>query len=789
MNMKKNVIRGSLDSLIITDKKPAKTWEEAYPIGNGSKGAMIFGGTDKETICLNDDTLWSGYPMDVFKGEGLVSLDRAKSMLREGKYVEADKEISNNFTCYATQAYMPIGNLMIDFISANGNFHKYKRSLNLENAVYSSEYIREDVQYKSVAFASYPANAIVYRIEATKNGEDANCLFVQVRFESSLYSKTYTDGNVLCLEGECPVTANQNILITDRKTLYFDEPEKRGMRFVARAEVKTDGTIVNKYNHNILKIDAATYIEIRITDATSFNGYQKHPFVEGKDYREECRKLQQAISSMDYSQLLQDHIKDYTSYFNRVTIDLGSDRRSKLPTAERLLHYAKGQSDKALLALLFNFGHYLTISASRTNSEPMNLQGIWNRHFSAPWHSNYTLNINAEMNYFPTLAVNLTEMYQPFLHMIEELSKAGEETAKRLYGADGWCCHHNTDLWRHTAPVCGDALYSFWNASGGWLCNHLMEYYEYTLDKEYLKEKVYPIMQGAVKFYLSQLKTQDGYRIIFPSTSPENLFVCESGESSVSETTEMTMAIVRELFKNYVKVCEILGENDDVLKQVKNEIPLLMPTKIGTDGRILEWYGEQKEKSIHHRHISHLYSLHPGHAITPEGTPELFEACKKVLAVRGDGGTGWSLAWKSNCYARLRDGDHVLKLLNLQLAPQEPIYSIRMNGGGTYPNLFCAHPPFQIDGNFGMLNAIAEMFLQSDTDTIHIIPALPSDFKNVAIKGLRAKGNRTVSIKVHDGQLVYCKIQGTLPQKIMANGKDVTQRFTPVSNGWVMTVT
>lgn len=771
----------SADSLRLTDKKPAVFWDEAYPIGNGSKGAMIFGGAEKEIICLNDDTLWSGYPMDRFKGDGKASLDRVKKLVREGKYAEADKEASERFACYASQSYMPLGDIVIEFTASSEKVSGYKRVLDLASAVCTSEYRRSGVRYKSVSFASHPANAIIYRIEATENGESAKVINASLKFCSKLLSRSYTKGNLLCLEGECPVTSGQNIDRTDRKTLYFDDPEKRGIRFMAMAEILTDGAISSRDDG--INVGNAGYLEVRITDATSFNGYKKHPFTEGKDYRSECEKLKNSISGIDHSRLMQEHIKDYSKYFNRVAIDLGTSGKAGVSTKDRMLRYAQGEEDKALPALLFNFGRYLTIAASRKGSEAMNLQGIWNSHFMAPWHSNYTVNINTEMNYFPTLAVGLKEMYQPLLRLIEEVSEAGVETAKRQYGSDGWCCHHNTDLWRHTEPVSGQATWLFWNGVGGWFCHHLMEYYEYTLDKKFLKEKARPIMAGAAKFYLSQLETVNGYRVIYPATSPENRYLCEGGSSAVSETTEMSMAIVRELFGNYVKVCDILGERDEVLEQIKAELPLLMPTMIGSDGRILEWYGEHEEKEVHHRHVSHLYSLHPGHAITPEKTPKLAQACRKTLEVRGDEGTGWSLAWKSNFFARLRDGDHVLKLIKRQLWLQEPMDTVRMGGGGTYPNLFCAHPPFQIDGNFGALSGITEMFLQSETEAVHIIPALPSEFENVGVKGLKAKGNRTVTVKVRGGKLVYCKITGSAPERITVRGEDMTGKFIPVSDG------
>ena len=409
----------------------------------------------------------------------------------------------------------------------------------------------------------------------------------------------------------------------------------------------------------------------------------------------------------------------------------------------------------------------------------MNLQGIWNPHFFAPWHSNYTVNINTEMNYFPTLAVGLAECYEPMLRLIKEVSESGKATAERFYGAEGWVCHHNTDLWRHTHPVAGMTVWLFWNACGAWLCRHLYEYYEYTLDEGYLKKTVYPIMRECARFYLSQLEdSEDGYRIIFASTSPENRFVCENGLSALSETTEMTMAAVRELFGSLVKAADLIGEDDEVVASVRKELPRLRPTMIGSDGRILEWYGEMKEREITHRHVSHLYGLHPSDQISPLKTPELAEACKKTLAVRGDDGTGWSLAWKCNFFARLMEGDHALLLLKQQLRLCDVSATVYTKGGGSYPNLMCAHPPFQIDGNFGATSGIVEMLLQSSVDEIHLMPALPTEWKDLKATKFRAKGRRSVSFKVNNGELSECKIYGSKPERILLKGVDITDRFT-----------
>ena len=776
----KKIMR-SADSILLTEKRPARIYDEAYPIGNGAKGAMVFGGTEKEILALNDDTLWSGYPMDRFMGDGYDSLEKAKALIIEGKYVEADREISENFSCYCSQSYMPLGNLEIEFLKTIGEVRSYKRTLDLSRAVFSAKYYRGETKYEETVFASFPANAIIYRLSASTAG----AVNASIKFTSALYSKTYTEKNIIYLEGECPVTSRQNIDRTDRKQLYFDEPEKRGIRFMAMADLRTDGGISSKLDH--LEVHGASFIEIRIVDSSSFNGHTKHPFTEGKDFSADCKKLHAAILGADYSTLFKEHVKDYSKYFSRLTLDLGSNRRSAIPTSERMIRYQKGSEDKALPALLFNFGRYLTIAASRPGSEAMNLQGIWNDQFDAPWHANYTVNINTEMNYFATLAVGLREMYQPLLRLIEEVSQAGKETAERLYHTSGWCCHHNTDLWRHTQPVRGTACWLFWNAAGGWFCHHLMEYYEYTLDNKFLREKAYPIITGAVKFYLSQLTDKDGYRIVLPSTSPENSFICENGTSAVAETTEMTMAIVRELFGNYVKICETLDKSDEILEKVKSELPSLIPTMVGSDGRVLEWYGEREEQEVHHRHVSHLYALHPGHAITPEKTPELADACRKTLEVRGDEGTGWSLAWKSNFFARLGDGDHAFSLIKRQLRLNSPFSTdvIYTGGGGTYPNMLCAHPPFQIDGNFGAMSGIAEMLLQSELDAVHILPALPSELSSIGVKGICAKGKRSATIKVDGGKLIYCKIKGDIPKKITVCGKDMTDKFTPVSDGCV----
>ncbi len=770
-------IRIAKDSYLLMEKSPAKCFEEAYPIGNGFQGGMIYGDTEKERISLNDDTLWSGYPgQDNFCTDGAASLARAKELLLNGDYHGAHTELKNNFGCYASQSYMPLGELTLTFDKFSQKTGGYRRTLDLTKAVATINYKRGDLMFSVKSFASNPDRTIVYRIEALdKDGKSAHKISLTVGLTSQLYSKAFTNDGLVLLEGECPVTSQQNVARSERKTQYYDEPEKRGMRFLAIADIITDGKKADLLNE--ISVKDASFCEIRIFSATSFNGYDKHPFTDGSDYKSNCHAYRQKVLNKSFENILKAHIKDHSKFFKRVNLDLGSDNKSGVPTSERMRRFAEGQADRALPALLFNFGRYLTIAGSRKGSQATNLQGIWNDKYAAPWHSNYTININTQMNYFPTLAVGLEEMYEPLIRMITELAESGKETAKVLYDADGWCCHHNTDLWRHTQPVLGDPCWLFWNASGGWLCHHLKEYYEYTLDKRFLKDIAYPIMKEAAVFYITQLVTMDSYRILFPSTSPENTFSVDGNVVAVSETAEMTMAILRELFKDYLTACEILKIENDFTNTVKKELSMLLPTRISSDGRIMEWFCEHTEVDPKHRHLSHLYAFYPGHSYTPESSPALWEACKKSLEVRGDEGTGWSLAWKTCLWAALGNGDKAYSFLKKQLRLKKNTCCNMPTGGGSYANLFCAHPPFQIDGNFGATAAVAEMLLQSSVDTLHIIPALPTDWKNIRVEGLRAKGNRCVSFVIKDGKLTECIIKGSMPDKILVAGEDMTENF------------
>lgn len=761
----------------------AESWEEAYPLGNGTLGAMVYGKTDCETVELNHDTLWTGYPRpEQWRGDGKASLDRARALIQDRKYAEADAELSCHFGSYASEAYLPMGRLVLHYTDCAEKARHYRRSLNLRDATLSVSYSLGERSFERSVWISAPDRVYMDRT-VCKGGTFSATLTLQSPLASRTYveQSDYLSGGRLhrgriYLEGECCIVSEQNLERTDRSVMYSDDPAQRGIQFLCGAGVLTDGVL--RHRGDYIEVEHASCLDIRLNAETSFDGYRRHPYLSGKAYREPCRERLEYLLEQDYDALLDRHIRDYGEYFGRSRIRLGNTLQRDIPTARRIERYAKGEEDPALPALIYHFGRYLTISASRAGSQAMNLQGIWNPHVFAPWHSNYTVNINTQMNYFPTLAFHLPEMYEPLLRLISELADTGRTTARHFYGADGWVCHHNTDLWRHTQPVPGKAQYLFWNAAGAWLCRHLYEYYEYTLDTEFLRQTAYPVMRESVRFYLSQLEdSEDGWRIVTPSTSPENRYLCENGSSSVSETTEMTMAAVRGLFANYLGACQILGITDDITRAVQKEQPRLRPSMIGENGGILEWYGEHREADPHHRAVSSLYGLYPGTEISPLRTPELAAASRNTLSRRGDDGPGWGIAWKCCMYARLLDGEHANALLKRMIRPCRIKRIVSNLAGGIYSNLFCAHPPFQIDGNFGIAAGIAEMLLQSDTETVHLMPAIPAEWRDIEVTGMLAKGGRTVSYRTEQGKLTFCRIDGNCPQRILVAGADCTANF------------